>query len=88
MNVLYKYCDQLGIIKILGSLELKLPSVSQVNDPLECLPFFYCPNDKAAIEARYLSALKRRNMPPPANYKQILDVQFEKGEIQKMHKKQ
>ena len=25
MNVLYKYCDQLGIVKILGSLELKLP---------------------------------------------------------------
>ena len=83
MNILYKYCGQLGIVKILGSLELKLPYISQVNDPLECLPFIYCPNDKAAIEARYLSALKRRNMLPSADYKQELDEQFEKGEIQK-----
>lgn len=83
MNVLYKYCDRSGIVQILKSLELKLPYISEVNDPLECLPFFYCPNDKAAIEARYLSALKRRNMLPSADYKQRLDDQFEKGEIQK-----
>jgi len=83
MNVLYKYCDQLGIVKILGSLELKLPYISQVNDPLECLPFFYCPNDKAAIEARYLSALKRKNMLPSADYKQKL----ENGEIHKILEK-
>jgi hypothetical protein len=42
MNVLYKYCDQKGIVKILESLELKLPYISQVNDPLECLPLFRC----------------------------------------------
>lgn len=83
MNVLYKYCDQKGVEIILRTLELKLPYISQVNDPLECLPFFYCPNDKASIEARYLSALKRRDMPPSAGYKQKLDEQFEKGEIQK-----
>jgi len=77
MNILYKYCDQLGIVKILESLELKLPYISQVNDPLECLPFFYCPDDKSAIEARYLSVCKRRNIPPSADYKQKL----EKGEI-------
>jgi len=82
MNVLYKYCDQKGI-EILRTLELKLPYISQVNDPLECLPFIYCPNVKAAIEARYLSAIKRRNMLPSADYKQELDEQFEKGEIQK-----
>jgi len=82
MNILYKYCDQLGIVKILGALELKLPYISEVNDPFECLPIFYCPNDKSAIEARYLSALKRRNMLPSADYKQKLDEQFEKGEIQ------
>jgi len=82
MNVLYKYCDQ-GVAKILESLELKLPYISQTNDPLECLPFFYCTNDKAAIEARYLSALGRRNMSPPADYKHKLNEQFEKGEIQK-----
>jgi len=82
MNVLYKYCDQEGIEKILETLELKLPYISHVNDPLECLPFFYCPNDKAAIEARYLSALERRKMLPSADYKQKLNEQFEKGEIQ------
>lgn len=81
MNVLYKYCDQ-RIVKILESLELKLPYISEVNDPLECLPFFYCPDDKSAIEARYLSAIKKRNMRPSADYKQKLNEQFEKGEIQ------
>ncbi len=80
MNILYKYCDQLGAVKILESLELKLPSISEVNDPLECLPFLYCPDDKSAIEAQYLSALGRRNMLPSADYKQKL----EKGEIHKV----
>jgi len=80
MNVLYKYCDQKGIEIILRTLELKLPYISQVNDPLECLPFFYCPNDKAAIEALYLSALERRKRIPSANYKQKL----ENGEIHKI----
>ncbi len=83
MNILYKYCDQLGIVKILESLELKLPFISEVNDPFECLPIFYCPNDKASIEARYLSVCKRRNIPPSSDYKQKLNEQFEKGEIQK-----
>lgn len=83
MNILYKYCDQLGIVKILGALELKLPYISEVNDPFECLPFFYCPDDRTAIEARYLSACKRRNIPPSEDYKQKLNQQFEKGEIQK-----
>ncbi|MDD5328357.1 MAG: DUF2971 domain-containing protein [Phycisphaerae bacterium] len=46
MPVLYKYCDQLGIVKILGSLELKLPYISEVNDPLECLPVFRCSNNE------------------------------------------
>ena len=46
MKILYKYCNQLGIVKILGSLELKLPHISEVNDPLECLPIFYSPDDK------------------------------------------
>jgi hypothetical protein len=83
MNVLYKYCDQLGVVKILESLELKLPNISQVNDPLECLPVFYCPNDKSAIEARYLFALKCKNMLPSADYKQKLNEQLEKGEMPK-----
>ena len=82
MNVLYKYCDQ-RIVEILESLELKLPYISEVNDPLECLPFFYCPDDKLAIEARYLSVLRRRNIPQPAGYKQALNELYEKGEIQR-----
>jgi hypothetical protein len=83
MNVLYKYCEQIGVVKILEELELKLPFVSQVNDPLECLPFFYCPDDKGLIEARYLSVLNQRNLPHPANYKRTLDKLYETGEIQK-----
>jgi len=83
MNVLYKYCNQEGIVKILELLELKLPYISEVNDPLECLPFFYCPDDKLAIEARYLSVFKKRNTPPPAGYEQVLNELYEKGEIQK-----
>ena len=86
MNILYKYCDQVGIVKILESLELKLPFISEVNDPLECLPFFYCPEDKTAmkvIEARYLSACTRMNILPSKDYQQKLYEQFEKGEIQK-----
>jgi len=83
MNILYKYCDQLGIVKILESLELKLPYISEVNDPLECLPFFYCPNDKSAIEAKYLSVCKRRNIPISPAYKQTQNGLYEKGKIQK-----
>lgn len=83
MNVLYKYCDQNGIAKILEFSELKLPYISEVNDPLECLPFFYCPDDKLAIEARYLSVLKRRNIPTPSGYKQALNGLYKKGEIQR-----
>ncbi|MHC4535983.1 MAG: DUF2971 domain-containing protein [Planctomycetota bacterium] len=82
MNILYKYCDQLGIVKILESLELKLPFISQVNDPYECLPIFYCPNDKSAIEAKCLRVFKRNNAHPPADWKQKLNEQFEKGDIQ------
>jgi hypothetical protein len=80
MSVLYKYCDQAGI-EILRSLELKLPYISQVNDPLECSPFLYCPNDKVAIEVRYLSALARRGRLPPPDYKKLdIDLICEKLE--------
>jgi hypothetical protein len=83
MNILYKYCDQVGIVKILESLELKLPYISEVNDPLECLPVFYCPDNKSAIEARYLSVLNRKKIRPPEGYTQALNELYEKGEIQK-----
>ncbi len=83
MNVLYKYCDQKGVVKILESLELKLPSVSQVNDPLECLPFIFCPEDKLAMKEQWLRTFKRNHIVPPVNWEQKLNEQFEKGEIQR-----
>ena len=83
MNILYKYCDQLGIVKILESLELKLPYISQVNDPLECLPFIYCPDDKSAMEEQWLRTFKRKDINPPANWKQTLCEQIKTGEFQK-----
>ncbi|HBG26856.1 MAG: hypothetical protein A2Y10_07680 [Planctomycetes bacterium GWF2_41_51] len=79
MNILYKYCDQVGIVNIIGALELKLPYISEVNDPLECLPVFYCPNDKPAIEALYISAIKNKKMLESEKSNE----QFENGEIQK-----
>ncbi len=82
VNILYKYCNK-GIVEILKSLELKLPFVSEVNDPLECLPVFFCPDDKSAIEARYIAALKRRGKSLPTGYEQALNGLCQKGEIQK-----
>ncbi len=84
MNVLYKYCDQLGIVKILGSLELKLPYISQVNDPLECKPVFYCPKDKAAMKEQCLRTFKRNSIEPPADWDHKLDELHETGELRKM----
>jgi hypothetical protein len=72
MNVLYKYCDQKGIAIILRTLELKLPYISDVNDPYECSPVFDCPDDKAAIEVRCLSGLKQNGITPPAGYRQTI----------------
>ena len=71
MNVLYKYCDT-NVVEILKTLKLKLPYISQVNDPLECLPFMYCPDDYVALEEECLSVLKRKKIPVPAGYKQEL----------------
>ena len=82
MNVLYKYCDTKGLRGILETLELKLPYISHVNDPFECLPFVYCPDDKAALGKRCLSALEHRGTSIPADYEQWLDDQFEEGKIQ------
>lgn len=81
MNILYKYCDQ-GIINILNTLELKLPSISDVNDPLECLPYVYCPNDKSAMRDQWLRTFKRNDMKPTANWEEEMNKQFEDGTIQ------
>ena len=82
MNILYKYCDRLGTVKILESLELKLPYISDINDPNDCWLIFYCPNDKIAFEERYLETLKNRKINLSPDAKQKIDEQFEKGEIQ------
>ena len=82
MNVMYKYCDQ-RIVEILKSLELKLPYISEVNDPLECLPYFYCPDVKEAMRKQWLRTFNRQNVSPPANWEQILNEHYKKGEIQK-----
>ena len=82
MNILYKYCDQVGIEKILETLELKLPRISEVNDPLECSPFFYCPDDISAMKEQCLQTFNR-NDSTPENWTQKLTEQFKKGEIQK-----
>lgn len=50
MSILYKYCNQIGALKMLGALELKLPYISDVNDPVECFPCFYCGGDKSMIQ--------------------------------------
>ena len=84
MNVLYKYCDQLGIVKILGSLELKLPRISEVNDPLECSPFHYCPKDKSAMKEQWLRTINRNHISPPVNWEQKIDEQFETGEFKRI----
>ncbi|HEG43954.1 MAG TPA: DUF2971 domain-containing protein [Phycisphaerales bacterium] len=70
VNVLYKYCGQRGIEIILRTLELKLPYISDVNDPYECSPIFNCPDDKTAIEEYYLFRLKLKGITPPADYRQ------------------
>ncbi len=88
MNILYKYCDQLGIVKILESLELKLPYVSQVNDPLECLPVLYCPDDKSAMKEQWLRSFNRNHISPPVHWEQKLDEAFKKGDYQKRLEKE
>lgn len=69
MNVLYKYCDTYGIERILEDLELKIPYISAVNDPLECSPVFHCPDDNA-IESSFQFSLNGAII-PPAKYKQL-----------------
>jgi hypothetical protein len=86
MNILYKYCDQLGIVKILGALELKLPYISQVNDPLECKPFFDKQGDVTAMEEQCLRRFKRQGKVPSANWRQILQNKCQTGEVSKLIK--
>ncbi|MFC1675753.1 DUF2971 domain-containing protein [Planctomycetota bacterium] len=82
MNVLYKYVGSDSIVKILESLELKLPNISDVNDPYECFPVFYCPDDKPALKKQFLQAFDRNHLKQPVNWEQISDELYAKGEIQ------
>ncbi len=73
MNVLYKYCDPAGIERILEDLELKLPYISDVNDPYECKPHFYCPTNKTSIEKHCLYRLKCNGRIPPVDFRQKIN---------------
>lgn len=70
MNILYKYVDTNGIIRILEDLELKLPYVSDVNDPYECYPYFHFPSE-SSLEAHFLHLLNGRIL-RPKEYRQRL----------------
>jgi hypothetical protein len=85
MNVLYKYCDQLGAVKILGSLELKLPYISEVNDPLECLPVL----DEGTISAmkkQCIQRFKREGKILSSDGEQILEKKWQTGEVSNLRK--
>lgn len=84
MPILYKYCDQIGAAKILESLELKLPFISKVNDPLECLPIFCRETDKSKIKERCLIALKRNEVEVEEELIRKMDEKIENNEIQEM----
>jgi hypothetical protein len=86
LNILYKYCDQAGIVKILESLELKLPYISEVNDPLECLPVL----DEGSIsemKEQCIRRFKHEGKIPSSNWKQILEEKWQTGEVLKLKKK-
>jgi hypothetical protein len=87
MNVLYKYCDQLGIVKILGSLELKLPYISEVNDPLECKPYIDKQGGIIAMEEQCRRSLKRKGREPSGNWRQVLQKKIQTGEDSKLQEK-
>ncbi|MDD5281090.1 MAG: DUF2971 domain-containing protein [Candidatus Omnitrophica bacterium] len=80
MNILYKYCDCLGSIKILASLELKLPFASDINDPYDVRPYYYCGQEEDKIVKRVRLALQRNNFQMPDDSDQaILDIYKEKS---------
>jgi hypothetical protein len=80
MSILYKYCNQLGAKKILKTLELKLPYISGVNDPLECSPIFDCSDDVATIEI-CLSRLEKLHFRLPSDYKTKITETSGRNEI-------
>lgn len=83
MNILYKYCDQLGAVKILDSLELKLSYVVDVNDPLECKPVFHCGGNFNHIKNRYIARCSQEGVSFSVENIAKLRGKFDNGELQK-----
>lgn len=81
-NVLYKYCDQIGIAKILESLELKVPFVSEVNDPLECMPVIYFKGNKSEIIRIQKANLNVINKILTEESKRNILESYKKGDLQ------
>jgi hypothetical protein len=67
-------------------LELKLPYLSKVNDPLECKPFFDDQGGTYAMEEQCIRSLKRKGRVPSSNWKQILQKKRQTGEVLKLKK--
>jgi hypothetical protein len=86
MPTYYKYCNQLGALKILGNLQLKLPYISDVNDPLECRPRFIVNSDFDSAKQFYLSLLQQRGESPGADFDNRFRLILNDKEGQKMFK--
>jgi hypothetical protein len=84
MNVLYKYCDRVGVEKILETLELMLPYISEVNDPLECKPCICKQGGTAAMEEQCRRSLRRKGREPSANWREVLQKKIQRGEDSKL----
>lgn len=80
--ILYKYCGPLGTVNILQSQELKLPYISDVNDPLECLPVFYCGNDPVLLKKQCLDSFKRKRVSLPEDFEEKFQKIYAQGELQ------
>ena len=81
MNILYKYCNISGTTGILTSLELKLPFISEVNDPSDCSPIFFFGDDTAKAKAMWLRAFKSKNIVVFPDTKNILLTEDGKKQI-------
>lgn len=73
--ILYKYCNQEGAMKILASLELKIPRIASLNDPHDCYPYIVCSDDPGKIKAYMVRNFPLDNVKQPtgvelANYTQ------------------
>ncbi len=85
MNILYKYCDYPGAVRILEDLELKLPYIDDVNDPFDSSPYFFCDNDFDRFKKRALLALERKELPVPADFEEKLRGQIADGSLKKSY---